>query len=101
MKHINEIKPEVKTSTNSLVSALFKDTSVGTTENGAKTYTRTASALVDFFAQAGAMRGRVDDAVTLFSRAYSEDKLTAVRLMFYFRDILLIPSRPASIDEVS
>lgn len=87
MKHINEIKPEVKTSTNSLVSALFKDTSVGTTENGAKTYTRTASALVDFFAQAGAMRGRVDDAVTLFSRAYSEDKLTAVRLMFYFRDI--------------
>lgn len=51
---------------------LKEQTTVGFTENGAKTYTGTLNANLDFFAQAGAMRTRLGDVRGLFSLAYAE-----------------------------
>lgn len=66
---------------------LKKETSVGHTENGAIKYTKSLNNNVDFYAQAGAMRNRVDYVGILFSLAYSEDKNTALRNLLYLRDV--------------
>ncbi len=42
---------------------------------------------MDFYGLAGAMRERPADAANLFESAYSDEPLTAVRTMFYFRDV--------------
>lgn len=57
------------------------------TENNAVTHAGSLDAVLDFFAQAGAMRGSELDAVRLFSAAYRQDALLAVRALFYLRDI--------------
>jgi len=57
------------------------------TENEALTNESTLNPVLDFFSRAGAMRGRPEDAVKLFQRAYSEDKQLAIRCLFYIRDI--------------
>jgi hypothetical protein len=88
MKHIENIKAEVKTKTNnSLIKGMDENTSFGVTENGALTYTQSGSRCVDFFAQAGAMRKNPDKAVELFKKAFAEDEQTAVRILFYLRDV--------------
>lgn len=89
MKSINKIKIENKTSqkTSMLIDKMFEETSKGLTENMAVTYTRSGSELLDFFAQAGAMRNYQDRALTLFKKAFSEDREKAVRILFYLRDI--------------
>lgn len=71
----------------SYLDSLKKTTNKGTTENGAVTNVSSLNPVLDFFAQAGAMRGRVDDAVKLFKRAYASDPLLALRALFYMRDI--------------
>lgn len=71
----------------SFLDDLKKETSVGYTENGAIKYTKSLNNNVDFYAQAGAMRNRVDDVGGLFSLAYSEDKNTALRNLLYLRDV--------------
>lgn len=58
-----------------------------TTENGAITNDSTLNPVLDFFANAGAMRDRKEDAVKLFNRAFAYDKQLAVRCLFYVRDI--------------
>jgi len=85
MKHIREIKGETKSS--GLVDALYKETSYGETANGALTFTRSGSSLLDFFAQGGAMRGNPKKAIELFSKAFSEDRTLAIRILFYLRDV--------------
>lgn len=93
MRHIKTIKAEkvFKGATpgpsNSLLKGMFKNTSIGQTANGAITYTRSGSALLDFYAQAGAMRANPTGALDLFKKALSEDKLLAIRILFYLRDI--------------
>lgn len=87
MKNINEIKVKATSSKNSLINGMFKNTSKGLTDNGAVTYTRTQSNLLDFYAQAGAMRGNVKQALELFKRAYAEDNLKAIKILFYLRDV--------------
>lgn len=88
MKNINEIKAEkVATSSNSLISGMYKNTSCGETENGALTFERTESSLLDFYAQAGAMRENIDEALNLFKKAFSEDRLSAIKVLFYLRDV--------------
>lgn len=72
---------------NPLIEAMLTKSAEGLTENGAKTYTNTGSHLVDFLAQAGATRKNPDRGLELFEKAYSEDSLMAVRLLFYMRDI--------------
>lgn len=57
------------------------------TENGALTHSTTTNAVLDFFALAGAKRNDIQGALTLFRRAYAEDKQLAVRALFYLRDV--------------
>lgn len=85
MKHIDEIK--VAKSTNKFLNSMFRETSKGLTENGAITFTRSGSLLLDFYAQAGAMRKDPKGALELFKKAYSEDKLKALKILFYLRDV--------------
>jgi len=92
MEHIKKMKVVKKTqnvgiTTNSFIKAMFKETSKGLTENGAITYTRSDSSLLDFFSQAGAMRKSPSEALNLFKKAFSEDRVKAVKTLFYLRDI--------------
>ena len=91
MKHIKSTKKVVKTKlsapTNKFLNAMFRETSKGETENGAITYERSGSQLLDFYAQAGAMRKNPDKALDLFKKALAEDKLKAIKILFYLRDI--------------
>lgn len=69
------------------VDALSITTNVAHTENGAVAFDTTKSAMLDLFAQGGALRNRDDDEILhLFSKAYAENALLATRAMFYFRD---------------
>lgn len=68
---------------------LKEQTTVGFTENGAKTYTGTLNANLDFFAQAGAMRTRLEDVRGLFSLAYAENPELAIRNLVHLRNVRL------------
>ena len=90
MKHLNkEVKAISKAvkSTNKFLDSMYEGTSKGLTENLAVTYIRSGSNLLDFYAQAGAMRGNPDKALELFQKAFAEDRQSAVRILFYLRDI--------------
>lgn len=69
------------------IDALRAQTNLATTENGAVTNQSALDPIVDFFSLAGAMRSRPDAAADLFEKAYQADRLTAVRTLFYLRDI--------------
>lgn len=64
-----------------------RGTNLTTTENGALTNASSLDAVVDYFAAAGAMRDTPDKAADLFEKAFREDPQTAVRTMFYLRDV--------------
>lgn len=66
---------------------LTAETNTTTTENGAKAYSTTGSACLDFFALGAAKRDDPKQALELFQKAFAEDKQTAVRTLFYIRDI--------------
>jgi hypothetical protein len=57
------------------------------TENGALTNASTLNPNLDFFSLAGAMRNNIADARKLFNYAYYADAQTAVRTLFYLRDV--------------
>lgn len=71
----------------SFLDDLKKETAMKTTENGAKTYETSLNDNLDFFAQAGAIRERMEDSEQMFIKAYSEDRELALRNMSYLRDI--------------
>lgn len=71
----------------SFLDELQKNTNFTTTENGAKTHRSSLNYNLDFFSLAGAMRDNQDDAVQLFTQAFHTDKLTALKTLFYLRDI--------------
>ena len=91
MENINKKKiikkvDATKTS-NKFLNALFTETSKGRTENDAVTYTRSGSPLLDFFAQAGAMRANATAALDLFKKAFAENREKAIKILFYLRDV--------------
>lgn len=70
------------------IKGLQTETNITLTENGALAYATTNSALLDYFAQGGALRSRpIEDVLRLFSQAFAENPLLATRAMFYFRDV--------------
>ena len=69
------------------MSSLFDATKTfGYTENGALTHTTSGSALVDLFSRGGAMRGRQEEFLDLFMKAYAEDRVKALQVLLYLRD---------------
>lgn len=73
---------------NSFVNAAREESRRKFTENGAEAYSTTSSALLDLFATVGALRSRSEeDIIDIFRSAFNEDKLLAVRTLFYARDI--------------
>jgi hypothetical protein len=57
------------------------------TENGDTALATTGNANLDLFGLEGALRGNLSDLLVLFSNAYKEDKATALKNIFYLRDI--------------
>jgi hypothetical protein len=69
------------------LTALESELNVTLTENGAKAYKSTLNKCLDLFGQIGASRENLDRADRLFQLALQEDKETALRILFWARDI--------------
>ena len=72
---------------NPLIDTLERETNDTTTLNGDVAKKSTLNPLLDFFSQAGAMRGQDEKAVELFQFAYEEDPVYALQLLFWLRDV--------------
>ena len=71
-----------------MLNELKKELNITTTENGALVRKTTYNSCLDLFALIGSVRERVDgEIITLFEKAYNEDQLTAMKILFYLRDI--------------
>ena len=80
----NQFRPTV----NPLVAGLENISNLTTTENGALAYKSTLNSLVDFFGNGAALRTRSDsDVIQFFTKAFAEDKLLALKILFYIRDV--------------
>lgn len=68
---------------------LVKENNFTETENGATALKSTLNACLDAFATLGTVRTMESDdfIISTFSKAYVEDKETALRMLFYLRDI--------------
>lgn len=74
--------------TEKFLSAISNQMNHSTTQNGAITNHSSLNNCVDFFAQGGSIRSRTESEIlSLFTRAFTQDKTIAVRLMYMFRDI--------------
>ena len=73
---------------NTFLNALKNYDNYMTTENGALAHKTTGGAVYDLFAFGGAYRDRTDeDVILLFKNALEEDRLLAMKCLFYLRDI--------------
>lgn len=71
-----------------MLNALTYEANLTCTENGALTYRSSGSDCLDFFAVCGAMRhADENEIVQRFLRAYAENPDTAMKILFYARDI--------------
>lgn len=74
--------------TNTFLSEMKRATNFTTTENGAVALASTGGDVLDAFASLGAMKDSPkDDIIGTFMKALNEDKILAMRLLFYIRDI--------------
>ena len=71
----------------SYLDELQKATNRATTENGGATNASSLNPCLDFFALGASKRNDIESAVRLFAKAYAKDKTTALRTLFYIRDI--------------
>lgn len=73
---------------NTFLNQMTKDSNIAYTENGGVTRKSTESKVLDMFAVGGAYRTRSDeDVILLFKNAFEEDRLLAMKCLFYLRDI--------------
>lgn len=70
-----------------LMNALKTEGNVSKTENGAFVYQSTFNANLDFFSQISSFRKNPSLCLTLFKKAFKEDKLLALKNLFYMRNI--------------
>ena len=71
-----------------MLNELKRELNVTSTENGALVHKTTYNNCLDLFALVGSMRYRDDeDIIELFGKAYQEDQLTAMKILFYLRDV--------------
>ncbi|MBR1797549.1 MAG: DUF2828 family protein [Clostridiales bacterium] len=71
-----------------MLNLLRKEANKTFTENGAVTNRSTMSECLDLFATAGALRNASENEIaTRFMRAFAEDRDTAMRILFFARDI--------------
>lgn len=73
------------TSANTFATAATKTASFVSTTNGMKTQASSLNANVDLFFNIGASRGK--DITPLFERAYQEDRVLALRIAAWARDV--------------
>lgn len=72
-----------------MLNHLKNEFNEGRTANGAFAYNSTKSFVLDLFSLGGAYRNRTDEEkVQLFSKAFGENPLLALKTLFYLRDIL-------------
>lgn len=72
---------------NTLIDAIENKQNFTTTENGAVTLKSTLKSTVDFFGLGASLRTASEDtAIQLFSKAFAEDPLVAVKTLFFLRD---------------
>jgi hypothetical protein len=69
------------------LQAIESQLNTSQTENGAKAYKSTLNRCLDLFGQVGACRNDPEKARKLFAYALNEDAETAVRAMFWVRDV--------------
>lgn len=71
-----------------MLNYLKEEAACGLTENGAVTLRTSGESCLDLFFRAGAMRNVSEDEIRgCVTRAYIEDPLTALRIIFFARDI--------------
>ena len=71
-----------------MLEYLKKEANKTLTENGAVTYSTTTSDCLDLFATIGALRNTSDqDIIDRFTKAYIEDPLLTMKIIFYGRDV--------------
>lgn len=71
-----------------MLNYLKQEANKTVTENGAVTYRSTGSACLDMFASIGALRNAENRRVEgIFWNAWAEDRDTAIKILFYARDI--------------
>jgi len=87
--NISRRKNKMKTNTSTFVKAAIKaDNTKATTHNGAKSNKTSLNACVDMFGSIASMRARADsDVISVFTKAFAEDPLTALKLVFWCRDV--------------
>lgn len=74
--------------TNNLLRAMKQENAIKETENGAIALNTTFSSLLDLFGEIGALRNRNEkDIIDLFIKAYAEDRLLTLKMLFYVRDV--------------
>lgn len=71
----------------SIIKKIEKELNHTTTENGDIAYKSTLSANLDFFGVAGASRSNQDAIKDIFKKAMKEDLPTAIKNLFYLRDV--------------
>lgn len=73
---------------NTFMNGLQNATNYKLTENGELAHSSTLSGIMDLFALGGAYRKRSDDdCILLFKNAFKEDRLLALKTLFYLRDV--------------
>lgn len=72
---------------NNLIAAIENEQNVTFTENGAKSFASTMNANLDLFGKIASSRKNVGQAIVLFSKALAEDEESAIRILFWARDI--------------
>ena len=69
------------------LQAMTKHLNVTFTENGDLAYKSTGSACLDFFSLCGGMRNNPSDLSALFTKAYGENPVVAIKILFYLRNV--------------